>query len=173
MNSTSSIVRPRRLFDVATGADSLHAFGMNLRDWQHEIQRGGVRSRSELSRRIIDAPPPCRGRFDDGDIADAYLAAYAEWLADQAGIDRPTWCSNPQRVAEKPWFSNPLRGRLLAVTPASFRQRNIFTLPEAIFRAAPGRPRVSSEQKRANAIRRQKAYRERIRSLVAKARAMT
>lgn len=44
MNNSSEIVRSRRLFDVAADAESLKDFGMNLRDWQHEIQRGGVPS---------------------------------------------------------------------------------------------------------------------------------
>jgi N-acetylmuramic acid 6-phosphate etherase len=43
--------------------------------------------------------------------------------------------------------------------------------PEAIFRARPGRPRVSAEQKREKAILRQRAYRKRISELVARARA--
>lgn len=165
------VTRAQTLFDAAQESESLQQFGMNLRDWQHEIERGGVHSRTELARRIADEPPRCRNRFPGGDIADAYLAAYAEWLADQAGIDRPNWTADEQRVADEPWFATPLRGRLLAVTPASFRQRNLFTLPDSIFHPAPGRPRVPTEQKRRKAAERQRAYRERIRALVAKARA--
>jgi hypothetical protein len=171
MAKVEKIKRPNSFVDVACDADSLNAFGMNLRDWVHGIQRGGVHSRAEFRKRISDEPPFCRERFDGGDIADAYLAAYAEWLADQAGITRPAWSSNPKRTADEPWFSTPLRGRLIAVTPASFRQRNLFTTPEAIFRARPGRPRVSAEQKREKAILRQRAYRKRISELVAKFRA--
>ena len=129
-----------------------------------------MRSRPEFSRRLSEVPPRCRGRFVGGDVADAYLAAYAEWLADQAGINRPAWTGDSERIARDPWFATPLRGRLLATTPASFRQRNLFTVPEPIFRAAPGRPRVSAEQKREKARLRQKAYRLRIRSLLEKAR---
>jgi hypothetical protein len=171
MQAVKKLMRPHSFFDVARDADSLRAFGMNLRDWCHEIERGGVHSRDELQKRISDEPPFCRERFDGGDIADAYLAAYAEWLADQAGITRPAWSSNPKRTADEPWFSTPLRGRLIAVTPASFRQRNLFTTPEAIFQARRGRPRVSAEQKREKAILRQRAYRKRISELVARARA--
>ncbi len=172
MIAKSKITRPRTLADVANESDSLRAFGMSLRDWQHEIQRGGVHSRNELRRRISVEPSTCRSRFDGGDVADAYLAAYAEWLADQAGIRRPKWTSNPQRVADKPWFATTLRGHLIATTPASFRQRNLFTVPEAIFHAHPGRPRVSHEQKRRKAILRQRAYRARVRALLAEARAI-
>lgn len=172
MSMNQVLHRPRRMADITVDAESLRTFGMNLRDWQHEIQRGGVHSRTELARRMADQPQICRGRFASGDIADAYLAAYAEWLADQAGIERPAWTHDPCRVANTPWFSTPLHARLLVVTPASFRQRNIFTIPEPIFKAAPGRPRVPATQKREKAILRQKAYRERIRALVAKARAL-
>jgi hypothetical protein len=172
MTTAATVTRPQRIADITGDADSLRTFGMNLRDWQHEIERSGVRSRPELARRIADEPPVCRGRFDGGDVADAYLAAYAEWLADQAGIARPVWSCDARRVAQAPWFSTSLRGYLLVHTPASFRQRNIFTIPEAIFTPARGRPRVPVAQKREKARRRQKAYRARIRALVAKARAL-
>lgn len=102
--------------------------------------------------------------FDQGEIADAMLAAYAEWLADQAGIERPEWCGDRSRVTEHPWFGSPLRGWLIANTPASFRQRNLFTIPEPIFTPKPGRPRVSSEQKAQKAAARQRAYRKRVRA---------
>lgn len=170
MKNVRIIRRPFTLADVARHADSLESFGMSLRDWQHEIQRGGVRSRAEFSRRLSEAPPRCGQRFAGGDVADAYLAAYAEWLSDQAGIDRPAWTGDPKRIARDPWFATALRGRLMATTPASFRQRNLFTVPEPVFRAAPGRPRVPAEQKREKARLRQQAYRKRIGSLVAKAR---
>ena len=172
MTGKSNITRPKALADVVRDADSLHAFGMNLRDWQHEMQRGGVHSRSELQRRLADAPGLCRGRFVGGDIADAYLAAYAEWMADRAGVGRPAWSAESDRVADAPWFSTPLRARLLATAPASFRQRNIFTIPEAVFQPAAGRPRGPAAEKRKKAIQRQKTYRDRIRLLVARARAL-
>jgi hypothetical protein len=170
MKTAPAITRPATLAEVARASDSLASFGMNLRDWQHEIQRGGVRSRPEFERRLIEKPTRCQGRFPGGDIADAYLAAYAEWLADRAGIARPGWANDPSRVAVDPWFATPLRGRLLVTTPASFRHRNVFTTPEPVFRPAAGRPRVSAEQKRQKACLRQKAYRQRIRALVEKAR---
>lgn len=170
MTAGRTLARPATLAEVARVADSLESFGMSLRDWQHEIQRGGVRSRPELGRRLAEPPPRCCGRFAGGDIADAYLAAYAEWLADRAGIARPSWTRDRGRVATDPWFATPQRARLLVTTPASFRQRNLFTNPEPLFRPMAGRPRVSSEQKREKARQRQKAYRERIRILVERGR---
>lgn len=172
MKSSHSLVRPATLADVARASNSLELFGMNLRDWQHEIQRGLIRNRPEFRRRLKEAPPRCAGRFAGGDVADAYLAAYAEWLADKAGIDCPAWVRDPKRVATDPWFATPLRGRLLAITPASFRQRNIFTTPEPVFRPSPGRPRVSPQQKREKGRLRQKAYRRRVRALLEIARCL-
>lgn len=162
--------RPATLAEVAAMADSLEGFGMCLRDWQHEVQRGGLHSRPGLLRCMLEPPSLCRERFEGGDVADAYLAAYAQWVADQAGIDRPEWTADPVRVAGDPWFATPLRGHLLAVTPAAFRQRNLFTVPEAVFKPLAGRPRVSSAHKREMARQRQKAYRDRIRTLVRRAR---
>jgi len=170
MSEVNRIERPETLRDVAEQSDTLQAFGMNLRDWQHAIQRGGVHSRAALLQRIDECPPRLAGRFKDGDIADAYLAAYAEWIADRAGIPRPSWCSDFRRIASDPWFATPVRGHLLAVTPASFRQRNLFTIPDPVFTPKPGRPRCSADHKRQKANRRQKAYRDRVRVLLAKAR---
>lgn len=171
MNEVDKIVRPETLSDVADQSDTLQAFGMNLRDWQHTIQRGGVHSRSALGQRMDKPPARLTDRFKDGDIADAYLAAYAEWVADQAGIPRPSWCGDSQRVASDPWFATPVRGHLIAATPASFRQRNLFTIPDHVFTPKTGRPRCSAEHKRKKACQRQKAYRDRVRVLLAKARA--
>lgn len=170
MNVSGTLQRPRSLRDVAESSKTLEEFGRNLRDWQHEVQRGGVGSRKEFSHRLEETPPLLSEQFPKGDLADATLAAYAEWLADQAGIARPDWCSDPKRVAKTPWFGSPLRGWLLAHTPASFRQRNLFTIPEAVFTPRAGRPRKSIEHKARMAAERQRAYRRRIRSLVEQAR---
>lgn len=171
MSSRKKIVRPQTLAEVAAESDSARQFGMNLRDWQHEISRGGVHSRKELAKRIAEPPKLLRDRFEAGDVPDAYLAAYAEWLADKAGIARPEWCGDACRAAVRPWFATPLRGHLLVEAPASFRQRQIFTIPDPVFTPRRGRPRVSAGHKREMARKRQKAYRERIHELLIKARA--
>jgi hypothetical protein len=157
---------------VARQSGTLQEFGRNLRDWQHEIQRGRIHSRKAFQQRIAEEPERMRSRFKEGDVADAYLAAYAEWLADEAGIARPQWCSSGQRVAERPWFASPLRGRLLVASPASFRQRQVFTIPEQVFTPRAGRPPVPEAQKREKARLRQRAYRKRISELVKTARDM-
>jgi hypothetical protein len=173
MEKGRSYARPKSLADVAAQSGTLAEFGSNLRDWQHEIQRGGIHSRRAFAQRIAVPPELLCMRFEGGDVADAYLAGYAEWLADEAGIARPDWCSSSQRVAERPWFASPLRGHLLVASPASFRQRQIFTIPERVFTPRPGRPPVSEAHRREGARLRQKAYRERIAKLVRKARQET
>ena len=170
MNHATAIERPQTLREVAVWSESLSDFGMNLRDWQHAVQRGGVHSRTELSRRLADPPPLLANQFPQGDMADAYLAAYAEWLADRAAIPRPEWSHESGRVAHDPWFSAPTHALLLVISPASFRQRNLFTKPEPVFTPKAGRPRVPLAQKREKARQRQKAYRQRIGKLVEQAR---
>lgn len=165
-----TVNRPATLKEIAERSESLQDFGLNLRDWQHEVKRA-VHSRKGLSTRLADAPSHLADHFEQGDVADAYLAAYAEWLADRAGISRPEWCTDKTRIARNPWFSAPTRGLLLLRSPASFRQRDLFTIPEQIFTPRAGRPRVSTEHKREKARQRQKAYRARIGVLVERARA--
>lgn len=172
MNVSDSLLRPQTLRDVSESSFSIEDFGRNLRDWQHEIQRGGIHSRKEFATRLQPAPQRCADRFPQGEIADAMLAAYAEWLADQAGISRPDWCRDRKRITQHPWFGSPLRGWLIANTPASFRQRNLFTIPEPVFTPKRGRPRKSREHKARKAAERQRVYRQRIRALVDKAKAM-
>lgn len=170
MNVSQSYRRPQTLEDVSGSSHTLEEFGHHLRDWQHEIQRGKVHSRPELAKRIHHAPRRLKDLFENGDTADAMLAAYAEWIADEAGIPRPPWVSDPERVSEKPWFGNPARGWLLANSPASFRHRGLFTIPEPVFRPKRGRPPVSDAQKKRKARERQKAYRQRVRRLLEQAR---
>lgn len=170
MNVSGTFYRPKTLQDVAESSFCLEEFGRNLRDWQHEIQRGGVHSRKELASRMNPVPPRLAGQFEDAEIADAMLAAYAEWIADQAGIPRPAWCADPLRVTQRPWFGSPLRGWLLAHAPASFRQRNLFTIPEPVFTPRPGRPRKSAAHKARKAAERQRAYRQRVRERLAAAK---
>lgn len=171
MNVSQSYLRPRTLKEVSDAAGSLEAFGRHLRDWQHEIQRSGVHSRPEMFKRIKEAPRKLSAVFEQGDVADSMLAAYAEWIADNAGIQRPDWVSDPERISKNPWFGSPARGWLIANTPASFRQRGLFTIPEPVFSPKRGRPPVPNAQKKRKARERQKAYRQRVRVLLEQARA--
>ena len=99
---------------------------------------GFIVTRRDVSNRP-EAPSIRKKKFTDGEVADAYLAAYAEWIADQAGIDRPLWTRDKRSLSE-PWFSDNARASLLIDTPASFRQRGIFTIPEKVVCLRRGRP---------------------------------
>ena len=140
--------RPTTLFEVAKQAQSLEEFGLLLRDWIHHITRRDVSSRPALLNALQKLPPSLNKKFEQGEVADAYLAAYAEWISDRAGIPRPSWVKQKHRILDEPWFSDNARAVLLVETPASFRQRGIFTIPENVVRLRRGRPRVSAEQKR-------------------------
>ncbi|MDQ8180347.1 hypothetical protein [Pelagicoccus sp. SDUM812005] len=162
--------RPATLKDVSVQSQNLEEFGYNLRDWQHEVSRL-VTSRKQLSGRIEEAPPVLSSKFAHGDVADAYLAAYAEWLALSADIDAPAWSQEKTRTASTAWYADSNRSQLERLAPDSFKKRGLFTVPDNIFRPRKGRPRVSAESKRQKSIQRQRAYRKRIKALVEKARA--
>ncbi|MFT5836527.1 MAG: hypothetical protein ACI9ZV_000020 [Candidatus Azotimanducaceae bacterium] len=162
---------PQQLSEVAAQCQSLSDFGLLLREWNHTVTRSDISNRPSLARSIEAAPRRLANDFPEGEIADAYLAAYAEWIADQAGIPRPKWTCDTERSLDKPWFADNARASLLVLTPASFRQRNVFTIPETVVRLRRGRPRVSAEQKRAKARERDRRYRARAKEWVRLGRA--
>lgn len=162
---------PGQLADVAAQSTSINEFGQLLREWIHFVLRNDVSNRKALSRAIEQRPELLANRFPEGGIADAFLAAYAEWIADRAGVQRPGWTRDCERSLEFPWFADNARASLLILTPASFRQRNLFTVPENVVRLRRGRPRVSTEHKRTKARARDQRYRAHIRKLIHKSRA--
>ena len=122
--------------------------------------------------RLQEAPELLADKFGDGGVADAYLAAYADWLSIRANIKSPRWVETPQRRLSTPWYADSNHSQLESLTPKSFRIRGVYTVPESIFNPRRGRPKVSAEQKRLKAIERQRQYRKRIKALVEKARAL-
>jgi hypothetical protein len=75
---------------------------------------------------------------DIGSVADAYLAATAEWLAWKFDLPPPPWAFNPARSLRRPWFASQLsalRAVLLLESPAAFRSRNLFVSENALTRA--------------------------------------
>lgn len=166
-----SALLPLQMKDIAANSESLSDFGLLLREWNHTLTRGDVSNRPAIARSIEDAPQILSARFPGGDIADAYLAAYAEWIADKAGIRRPSWTQDPERNLEVPWFADNARASLIVLTPASFRQRNVFTIPEEVVHLRRGRPRVSASQKKAKARERDRRYRQRVKEWIQRGRA--
>ncbi|MBI2498056.1 MAG: hypothetical protein HYV75_09180 [Opitutae bacterium] len=162
--------RPQTLRELAGRSDSLEEFGRHFRDWLHEFRRFG--SRAEINRAIADKPPLLAGRFPQGQVADAWLAAYAEHVAGRTGQVAPGWAASRRRVAAEPWFAvdpgNPA-ARLAALrdSPSAFKKRNLFTpaveLPLAL---RAGRPAKSLEQKRRTGAERQRRFRARRQALL-------
>lgn len=170
MSEVPKIRWPRSLCEIARTAEGLEEFGRLLREWEHHISREGVHSRPALARSLAAEPPILAERFDKGEVADAYLAALAEWLALKNGFPPPGWTADPKRVAEPAWWAHGHHNHLLVHAPASFRTRNLFTIPHDPFRPRAGRPRVDEETKRRKGRARQKRYRQRIGELVRRAR---
>jgi len=162
------ITRPRSLKEVAEQSASIEEFGLNLRDWLHELRRELRRasSRTQAEAAVVEEPPRLGQKFPQGYIADAWLAAYAEHLTGRIQRAAPAWAFAPERVAPEPVFdegsdSPTLRALALAHAPAAFKRRNIFTpsvdLP---VRLRAGRPTKSPEEKRKTNAERQRRFRQ-------------
>lgn len=127
----------------------MEEFGLNLRDWFHELRL--ISTRAQLVSAVAIRPPSLAARFPDGRVADAFLAAQVEYLCRHADIQPPRWTRDPRFILDVPWFSltGPrAREQLLRETPIEFRHRNIFTTPEAIVEIRPVRPRTKESRYR-------------------------
>lgn len=163
------ISRPQTARAVARRAVTLEDFGMNMRDWFHALRF--ISSRAQLARAVAVRPPRLAGKFEQGEIADAFLAAQVEYLCNRAGVRPPSWTRDSSYVLEEPWFSVPfpaVRAHLLLDTPTEFRNRNLFTTPEFEVKIRPGRPRVSATIQREKNRLRQQRFRRRHTKPVAK-----
>lgn len=158
------ISRPQSLKEVAEQSASLGEFGLNLRDWLHELRRAS--SRTQAAATIAEEPPRLQQKFAQGHIADAWLAAYAEHLSQKLNRAAPAWAFAAERISADPIFdegsdSPMLRALALAHAPAAFKRRNIFTpsvdLP---LRLRAGRPTKSPEEKRKTNAERQRRFRQ-------------
>lgn len=135
--------RPSTLKAVAERSESLADFGRHLRDWIHELRLAS--SRRLAAAAVAEEPPLLRRKFARGEVADAWLAAYAEHLAIKASIRPPDWLFTSSRILAKPSFneeneSPALRALALAHAPLLFKRRNIYTpLSEAKREAWHGR----------------------------------
>ena len=168
-------LRPVTLTEIAERAESLEDFGRHFRDWLHEIRKHS--SRPQLAAVIQTEPPRLAARFAQGEVADAWLAAYAEHLAARIGRPVPAWAEARHRVSSEPWFASESASpklRLIALrdSPVAFKKRNLFTpavdLPLAL---RPGRPVKSAEHKRRNNAERQRRFRARLRAELLQLRA--
>jgi len=157
------ITRPKSLKEVAEQSESIREFGLNLRDWLHELRR--ISSRPEAVAAVSEEPPQLKDKFPGGYIADAWLGAYAEHLSGMIRQPAPAWAFTPERIAVDPVFDegtdNPtLRLIALGQSPLAFKRRNIYTpsvdLP---LRLRAGRPTKSAGEKRKKNAERQRRFR--------------
>jgi len=156
--------RPQTARAVAGRADTLEQFGLNLRDWFHELRL--LTTRQGLLTAVSHRPPRLKARFESGQIADAFLAAQVEFLCRHAGMQAPRWTRSPKYVLDNPWFGYtdaPLRLRALLIrdAPSAFVNRNLFTTSEIAWRPKRGRPRKSLEEHREKNRLRQQRWRQR------------
>ena len=153
--------RPKSLHEIATRAENLDHFGREFADWLHTLRT--LHSRAALAQTIAAEPALLASRFPQGSVADAWLAAYAEYLAQRTGIPLPAWANSSKRIAREPWFSSdrPLsRARALRDSPPAFKNRNLFTdTVDLPLRLRAGRPPKSAEEKRRANAKRQRRFR--------------
>ncbi|MBI3885280.1 MAG: hypothetical protein HY302_06070 [Opitutae bacterium] len=124
-----------------------------------------IRSRGALQHSLASEPAWLEKRFPEGRVADAWLAAYAEYASTLASLKIPAWALRPKRFLPEPWFSVEAPAeRLLALrdSPPAFKNRNLFTpkvdLP---LRLRAGRPAKTAEEKRRVNAARQRRFRNR------------
>jgi len=160
-NAPNRTGRPQTLRDVAARSRSLSDFGREFQDWLHTLRT--LRSRPAITEAIKEAPEFLDIHFPEGATADAWLAAYAEHLANTLGLPVPAWTTTPARIARDPWFESAtpaLRLTALRDSPAAFKHRNLYTATVDIpVRLAAGRPPVPPERLRANNAARQRRFR--------------
>jgi hypothetical protein len=162
------VTRPKTLAEVAWQTDCLEAFRRNMREWLHEVRSFSSRAQAEDA--VRSEPVLLRGQFKGGEIADAWLGAYAEHLCLVARATPPVWAFEPSRFSQEPYFvsgSTDSASRIVAMrdSPLSFKRRNLYTLSvELPFAVRPGRPAKTPAEKRQNNRERQRRFQEKRRT---------
>lgn len=155
--------RPKTLREISLRAEDLRHFGLEFADWLHTVRT--LRSRPQLVAAITEEPVLLRDRFPDGAISDAWLAAYADYLARKIDAAVPTWTKSSARISPKPWFASEIpaaRRRALRESPSPFRDRNLFTdAVDLPLRLRAGRPPKTADEKRRTNADRQRRFRNR------------
>ena len=143
--------RPQTLAEIAKRSHSTEQFGYELADFEHQL--AGLTSRRELADAIKDKPPLLAGRFEQGTVADAWLAALAEHLAFHYQLKYPAWIWEKSRFLLEPQIHDAHSKRLkvwhVLKSPVAFSRRNYFVdyqLPP--IKLSRGRPRKSEAHKR-------------------------
>lgn len=83
------------------------------------------------------AEPPVWFHTEQYADSNAYLAAVAETLCREAGLEPPSWTEAPLCYLSRPWFAcglETLKAILLVESPVPFRRRNLFVSANALSR---------------------------------------
>lgn len=136
-------IRPKSLRAVAQKASTLEAWGFGLAEFLDEVtavRRTGPSS--SLFDLIKEEPPVLSVRFAQGETADAFGAALAEYLAQAAEVPSPAWTRQRERFLSHAWFplrqiaDQPhLRSVIERETPPAFREHNVFIDENSLIRA--------------------------------------
>lgn len=124
-----------------------------------------VSSRRQVIAAIANEPPKLKDKYPDGEIADAWLAAYAEHAAGRANVKTPKWAFAPWRISSEPLFdrgSETLTLRILALerSPLAFKRPNIYSpTVDLPLELRAGRPEKSIQEKRMVNAKRQQRFR--------------
>lgn len=127
MSASQELRRPGSLAEVAAWSTSFEDFAFHVHDFLHHFQA------SPGMDGLTETPALLAGRFTQGEIADAYLAAVE--LAHTLELPRPTWTQAPERFCRNPWFATPgrsMRATRLLESPPGFRERNLFVTANAL-----------------------------------------
>lgn len=122
--------RPESLAEVARWTGERGEFFPHLWDF---LDQFAIERRPEM---LAEEPPRLCESIEEGDVADAYLAAVAVALSRSAGVVPPAW-TRGARALKSPWFAHPggaLRATLILESPAAFRERNLFVSENALSR---------------------------------------
>ena len=157
--------RPTTLQQIAEQSNSLDEFGRHFRDWLHELRLWS--SRAKVAAALAEEPERLGGKFTQGAVADAWLAAYAEFIAGRIGHPAPVWSQQRSRVSPEPWFATDERNSVLRLgalrdSPAPFKNRNLFTsVVDLPLNLRAGRPAKTADEKRRVNAERQARFRAR------------
>lgn len=124
--------RPASLAEVADRTTDSRSFHLGVSEFVDEFRR------CHRQAMLADEPRRLAAVYEEGEVADAYLAAVAVALAREHDAPPPAWAWDEGRKLRRPWFAWPgpaLRATLLAESPAPFRERNLFVSANVLSRA--------------------------------------
>jgi hypothetical protein len=125
-------VSPRTLAEVAQDTLDGESFGMSLANFLDGFYF------KPAGEALLETPATLKGKVEEGEVKDAYLAATAEELARRYKYKMPEWIWEEERKLHRPWFApspQSIRGILILESPVGFRSRNLFVSENALSRA--------------------------------------